>query len=227
MISFHYTAVVYSIFPPLPKALRCLPFVFCLSALPVYCRAQESPPPGAIAIFHTEIPPHLLATQFNFSAGTGRIARSDKALLSASGEVKGMYSLTGSIYLSTGAGFSYLHSQARPPNAAPGFNRDAWLGYFPSGIGFAIGDDQATIITGIDVLPGFYFYDAPTEGKRRVFTYGLGPEFGFLFRLGRSYQKGLLVGMVGKVQFMQMPDRDDGSALRYTYGGIGMVVRFY
>jgi hypothetical protein len=33
--------------------------------------------------------------------------------------------------------------------------------------------------------------------------------------------------MVGKLQFMQLPDLNDGAALRYTYGGIGMVLRFY
>jgi len=205
-------------------------FVFCLAPfciLPLRTSGQQTESPNAIPIFHTEIPQHLLATQFNFSAGTGRLTRSDRALLAASGEVKGMYSLTGSIYLSTGAGISYLHSQARPPDGTPGFRRDAWLGYFPSGIGFSIGDDHATIITGIDILPGFYLHQEPKLARPRTFAYGLGPEFGFLFRAGRIYQKGLLIGMVGKVQFMQLPDRNDGAALRYTYGGIGMVVRFY
>jgi hypothetical protein len=183
--------------------------------------------PNAVPVFYTNIPPHLLATQFNLSAGTGRISRTDKAVLSVSGEVKGMYNLTGAIYLSTGGGFTSLHSQEKEVVGEVSRRRDAWLLYFPSGIGFTMGDDHASIITGIDFLPGFYLGQAPTPNSTRKFAVGLGPEFGFLFRAGRRYTKGLLIGMVGKIQFMQPPDADEGSSLRYTYGGLGLVIRFY
>ena len=204
--------------------------VYCtamLSFLSVSALGQQADPRNAIPLFHTEIPQHLLATQFNFSAGTGRLTRSDKPLLSGCGEVKGLYNITGGLYLSTGAGIGYLQSEVRPEPGMEAYKREALLGYFPSGIGFSIGDDYATIITGIDVLPGFYLYEAPKGEAQRLFTYGIGPEFGFLFRVGPRNEKGLLIGMVGKLQFMQSPDLNDGPSLRYTYGGIGMVVRFY
>lgn len=182
---------------------------------------------NAIPIFYTTIPAHRIATQFNFSAGTGRLSRSDKAYLSISGEAKGMYNITGALYLSSGVGITHLRSEARPPDGSPVYRKNAWLGYFPSGIGFSMGDDHATIITGLDLLPGFYLSDHPKLENQRLFAMGIGPEFGFLFRAGPRYTKGLLIGMVGKIQFMQLPDRNDGPALRYTYGGIGLVVRFY
>jgi hypothetical protein len=189
--------------------------------------AQPLSAPNAVPVFYTEIPPHLLATQFNFSAGTGRITRTDKALLSYSAEVKGMYNLTGAIYLSSGGGFTYLRSRERAmPILEDGLKRDAWLVYLPSGIGFTMGDDHASIITGIDALPGYYVSETPALERQRTFVLGVGPEFGFLFRAGPKYTKGLLIGMVGKIQFMPLPDKDD-KGLRYTYGGLGLVVRFY
>lgn len=189
--------------------------------------AQPLAAPNAIPVFYTEIPPHKFATQLNFSAGTGRVMRNDKALLSPSFEVKGMYNYTGAIYLSTGAGFTYLHSQEKVPIGEQAPKRDALLVYLPSGVGFTMGDDNASIITGIDVLPGFYAHHAPKGDNQRVFTYGFGPELGFLFRAGPKFTKGLLIGMVGKAQFMRLADANDGARLRYTYGGLGIVVRFY
>jgi hypothetical protein len=188
---------------------------------------QDEEPENAIPVFYTRVPPHLLAIQLNFSAGTGRLTRSDKPLLSASGEIKGMYNISGALYLYTGASVTLLHSESRPPDGSPVHRRDTWLGCFPSGIGFTMGDDHAMFITGVDILPGFYLHNNPKLEKQRIFTYGIGPEFGFLFRAGPRYHKGLLIGMVGKLQFMQLPDLNDGPAFRYTYGGIGLVVRFY
>jgi hypothetical protein len=138
-----------------------------------------------------------------------------------------MYNLTGAIYLSTGGGFTSLHSQEKEVLGEVPRRRDAWLLYFPSGIGFTMGDDQASIITGIDFLPGFYVGQTPEPDNPRRLALGLGPEFGFLFRAGPRHGKGLLIGMVGKIQFMQPPNADEGSSLRYTYGGLGLVVRFY
>jgi hypothetical protein len=189
--------------------------------------AQPLAAPNAIPVFFTEIPPHKFATQFNFSAGTGRIAEGDKALLSPSIEVKGMYNTTGAIYLSTGAGFTFLHSQQKALVGIESPKRDAWLFYFPSGVGFTMGDDNASIITGVDVLPGFYIHPTPKQPNQRVFALGLGPELGFLFRAGPKYSKGLLIGLVGKVQFMQRSNLDEGPAFHYTYGGMGIVIRFY
>lgn len=183
--------------------------------------------PNAVPVFYTNIPPHLLATQFNLSAGTGRISRADKPVLSVSGEVKGMYNLTGAIYLSSGGGFTSLHSHEKVAVGEESQERDAWLFYFPSGIGFTMGDDHASIITGLDFLPGFYLGQTPEPNNVRRLAVGLGPEFGFLFRAGPRYSKGLLIGMVGKLQFMQSPNVDEGSALRYTYGSLGLVIRFY
>ena len=202
-------------------------FLLLLLLCVVNAEAQPLSAPNAIPVFYTETPPHRLATQFKLSAGTGRLTRSDKPLLSASGEVKGLLNLTGAIYISTGGGFTYLHSQERGPVTEESLKRDAWLLYLPSGIGFTMGDDHASIITGLDFLPGVYLGETPGLDDARSFTLGLGPEFGFLFRAGPKYTKGLLIGMVGKLQFMQLPEKSDGGMLRYTYGGIGLVVRFY
>jgi hypothetical protein len=203
-------------------------FLLLLIVLSVKAFAQDPlSPPNAVPVFFTNIPPHLLATQFNLSAGTGRLSRSDKPVLSVSGEVKGMYNLTGAIYLSTGGGFTSLHSQEKVAIGEESRNRDGLLLYFPSGIGFTMGDDRASIITGIDFLPGFYTGLTPEPANARRFALGLGPEFGFLFRAGPRYTKGLLIGMVGKIQFMQPPNVEEGSSLRYTYGGLGLVIRFY
>jgi hypothetical protein len=190
-------------------------------------QAQPLSAPNAIPVFYTEIPPHKFATQFNFSAGTGRLSRTDKALLSASGDVKGMYNITGALYLSTGIGFTYLHSHERLTIGEDALKRDAWLISLPSGIGFTMGDDHASFISGIDFMPGYYLVQTPELKNPRKFAIGYGPEFGFLFRAGPKYTKGLLIGMVGKVQFMQLPNADDGNALGYTYGGLGLVLRFY
>lgn len=211
----------------MPQALRFLLPLFLMLLIAMWTRAQDLSSPNAVPVFYTEIPPHLFATQLNFSAGTGRLSSSDKPLLSPSAEVKGLYNLTGTIYVSTGAGFTFLHSQERAPVGEASMKRDAWLVYLPSGIGFTMGDDHALIITGIDFLPGYYIHQAPKLEHQRRFAYGIGPEFGFLFRAGRTNTKGLLIGMVGKLQFMQLPDADDNAALRYTYGGLGLVVRFY
>ncbi len=77
------------------------------------------------------------------------------------------------------------------------------------------------------MLPGFYMKGNPGYDRQRTFTFGIAPEFGFLFRAGPCNSKGLLIGMIGKLQFMQLPDKDDGAALRYTYGGIGLLFKFY
>jgi hypothetical protein len=99
--------------------------------------------------------------------------------------------------------------------------------YMPGGIGITMGDDHACFLTGIDALAGVYVHESPTVDHQRQLAFGLGPELGFLFRAGPRYTKGLLIGMVGKLQFMQLPDADDDAFLGYTYGGIGLVVRFY
>ncbi len=208
-------------------AVRCF-FILFLVLLQTLCaQAQDLTAPNAIPVFRTEIPRHILAMQLYFSAGTGRLAKADKPLLSVSGEVKGMYQLSGTIYVSSGAGFSYLHSQERAPIGEESARRDGALLYLPSGIGFTMGNDHASFITGIDALPGIYLHELPALDHARSFAFGIGPEFGFLFRAGPPNAKGLLLGMVGKLQFLPSPNADDGPGLRYTYGGIGLVVRFY
>jgi hypothetical protein len=198
-----------------------------LLALPFFAAAQDLTAPNALHIFYTEIPPHLFATQLNFSAGTARIARGDKALLSYSGEVKGMYQLSGAIYLSSGAGVTWMRSHDRQPQPSEGKPGSVWLAYLPSGLGFTMGNDEASFISGLDLLPGYYFDAHPGLPEPRRFAWGIGPEFGFLLRAGPRYTKGLLIGMIGKLQFMQLPDKSGGRGLRYTYGGIGLMLRFY
>ena len=201
--------------------------LFLLLALPLMSVAQDLSAPNAVHIFYTEIPPHILATQVNFSAGTGRLRRNDKPLLSFSGEVKGMYQLSGAVYVSTGAGFTRLHGRSRLAQPAVPQGEHAWLACLPSGIGFTMGNDEASFISGLDLLPGYYFKAGPELKEQRRFCWGFGPEFGFLLRTGPRYTKGLLIGMIGKLQFMQLPDRSEGNALRYTYGGLGLMLRFY
>ena len=210
------------------KQLLLYLILFLLSSDGTAQVGVEAPPPsGTIPIAYTRVPPHLLATQFNFSGGTGRISHNDKQLLSGSVEVKGLYNITGAIYLSSGMGYTYLHSQTTVSLDKPQVVvKDATLAYIPSGIGFTLGDDRATIITGIDFLPGYYLSHSPEIENRRTFTMGYGPEFGFLFKAAPAYHKGILIGMVGKLQFMQRPDKNE-QGLRYTYGGVGLVIRFY
>lgn len=198
-----------------------------LLALPCAALAQDLNAPNAIHIFYTEIPPHLLATQLNITAGTGRLTRSDKPQLSGSAEIKGMYQLTGAVYLSAGGGLTWTRGHNRQPMPGEAQNGSIWLAYMPSGIGFTLGNDEASFITGIDVLPGYYFGARPELQDARGLTWGIGPEFGFLLRAGARYTKGLLIGMVGKLQFTQLPDKSSGNGLRYTYGGLGLMLRFY
>ncbi len=186
---------------------------------------EDGPGPNAIPIPYTHVPPHLFTTQITLNAGTGRLSRDDKPLLSFSGEVKGLYSITGALYVSTGAGLSYLRSEGTE-RSGDKMERNASLLYLPTGIGFSLGDDNAMILTSIEVMPGYYFDAKPALANTRSFAFGIGPEFGFLFKAGLAYTKGLLIGFSGKLQFMQLPDADDHGR-RYTYGGVGLIVRFY
>lgn len=206
--------------------LLCCTIALCCIAINTTAQVRDAAASSnAIPIPYTHVPPHLLVTQLSFSAGTGRLSKDDKPLLSLSGEAKGLYNITGALYVSSGAGFNHLRSQGTETSGDK-TQRNASLLYLPTGIGFSLGDDNATILTGIDVLPGYYFNAAPDLGNRRQLTFGIGPEFGFLFKAGPAYTKGLLIGFSGKLQFMQLPDGDDRGR-RYVYGGVGLVLRFY
>jgi hypothetical protein len=172
---------------------------------------------------HTNRP--LFGTQITLSAGTGRVSRTDRPMFSLALECKEVYNLTGALFISGGNGLSLIRSQARPVTGDR-FERQVLYAYIPAGIGFSMGDDRAAIITSVDALSGAYLYNGPKSENSRRFAYGLAPEFGFLFHTGRRYHRDMEIGMTGKVRFMQTPDRNDGSALRYCYGGIGLMLRF-
>jgi hypothetical protein len=205
---------------------HCL-ILFLLSFVPIVSGAVIDTLDGrpAIPVFTPYSGQPLLQMQVTASAGTARVARSDKPLFSTTLECKGVYHLSGNLYVSGGSGLGIMRSEARPVNGDR-YERQVFLAYTPAGIGFSIGDDRATIITGLDVLPGVYFHDGAQPLQSRRFAYGLGPEFGFLFHPGRRSSRGFALGMTGKIRFMQSPDLADGGSLRYCYGGIGLMVRF-
>src|SRR4051812_10446919 len=116
--------------------LHLLLFIFIITGK-TYAQGDTQPPPDAIPITFTNVPPHLLSTQFNFSAGAGRIAHNDEQLLSGCAEVKGLYNITGALYVSSGISLTYLRSQGRQnPDKPQTITRDAVFSYLPSGIGF-------------------------------------------------------------------------------------------
>ena len=187
--------------------------------------AKPSTP--AIPIFYSRKPYHKFSTQVNFLAGSALAHHGDRPLLSLGALVKGVYNTTGNTYVCGGASISYLHSVSRtlPDVQQTGDVHKATLVSLPAGVGFTMGDDRASFLCGIDALPSLYINTANNPDARK-FAMGFGPEFGFMFKIGRHSQKGAQLGMIGTLQFFQPPNKSDGSGIQYSMVGVGTVLRW-
>ena len=177
-----------------------------------------------------QIPIHRFATQAEFLLGTATIIKGDKPRASFTGTVKGIYQLTGNVYVSTGVGVALMRSESRAqvlPDMQLDRLREALVISLPSGIGFSMGDDRAGFISGIDLLPSVYVRTPAEIRDPRRLAIGFAPEFGWMFKAGRRDQKGILIGMLGRVNFLQPASKSGGSIFQYVSSGAGLVVKFY
>jgi len=165
---------------------------------------------------------NILTTHADLCIGAGRTARTDQADLSFAGTVKGLYMLTGALYVNMGVGVTRLNSMAREDNMLhPGSNK-AMVASFPLGVGFTMGDDRAQVINNIDFLP-VYYVDNPPVKRQRTFTYGVGVDLGFHIRIKQR----LHMGMIGKLQLFEPFDKDEPQSFpRYGFIGAGMLLRY-
>lgn len=164
----------------------------------------------------------LLTTHFEWEAGAGKVYKNDHSDLSFSGTVKGLYMLTGALYLNMGLGVSLLNSSPVQEPSGPVMNHKAFLINFPVGIGFTIGDDRAQLFNSLDFFP-VYYADYPDVRQRRRFSYGVGADLGFHFLI----RKKLHLGMMGKVQLFQSFDKEENDSFpRLGFAGAGLLLRY-
>lgn len=170
------------------------------------------------------IPPkkNLLTTHIDFAAGAGRVAHDDRAGLSFAATVKGLYALTGVLYLNMGFGVTRLNSIIHTGGRFDGGKNKTMMLNFPIGLAFSIGDDRAQIINNIDFLP-VYYVDYPEVKRERIFTCGIGIDLGFHIRIKQR----LHLGMMGKLQLFNPYDRDEPQSFpRYGFVGGGLLLRY-
>jgi hypothetical protein len=165
---------------------------------------------------------NLLTTHLDAALGPSKVYLQDNSGLGLSITAKGLYAVTGAIYVNFGSGITTLKSAGRNDSAAhPGEHRAAFVN-LPLGVGFTMGDDRAMIINGIDVFP-VYFLNNPAVQHERKFSWGAGMDLGFHIRIKQR----LHLGMMGKVQFVKSFDKDDEAFWpRFMFAGGGIVVRY-
>jgi hypothetical protein len=165
---------------------------------------------------------NVLTTHFDMVYGPSRVIPGDKAALSFSGTLKGLYMLSGAIYVGMGIGYTVMKSTFRDQATSGNIEYQATLVHIPLGIGFSIGDDRAQIINSIDLLPSYYL-EGPDVEKHRRFAIGLAPELGFHIRIGSR----LHLGLMGKVQLFQPYDKEEHTDWpRYGFAGAGVIIRY-
>lgn len=170
------------------------------------------------------IPPkrNLLTTHVDLVLGAGRVASTDHSDLGFAGAVKGLYALTGALYINMGIGVTRINSIIRTDSTLYLGKNQATIAMLPIGVGFTIGDDRAQIINGIDFFP-VYYVDHPTVKRERTFTYGIGVDIGFHIRIRQR----LHLGMIGKLQMFQPFDKDEHQSFpRYGFIGAGLLLRY-
>lgn len=170
------------------------------------------------------LPPkkNILTTHVDLCVGAGRTASTDHSDLSFAGTVKGLYMLTGALYVNMGIGVTRLTSIIGTDSSLFLGKNKAMIASFPLGIGFTIGDDRAQIINNVDFLP-VYYVDNPSVRRQRTFTYGVGVDLGFHIRIKQR----LHLGMIGKLQLFEPFDKDEPQSFpRYGFIGAGMLLRY-
>jgi hypothetical protein len=140
---------------------------------------------------------NLLTTHVDIALGAGRVMKNDKSAFSFTASVKGLYMLTGVLYVNMGVGMTQLNSVPKD-NLSSVRKNNSTIATLPIGVGFTMGDDRAQIINGLDFFP-VYYVDHPTVKKARTFTYGVGVDLGFHIRILQR----LHLGMIGKLQLFE------------------------
>jgi hypothetical protein len=165
---------------------------------------------------------NILITHFDMEVGASRVVRRDNSGLGISASAKGLYMVSGALYVNMGLGITSLRSRSREEIIPdPGPNKATVIS-LPFGVGFTMGDDRAMIINGIDLFP-VYYVDNPTVKNQRTFTWGAGMDLGFHIRI----RERLHLGMMGKVQFFMPYDKDEpGNLPRYGFAGAGVIFRY-
>lgn len=164
---------------------------------------------------------NLLTTHVDIELGAGRVMKQDKSAFSFAASVKGLYMLTGLLYVNMGVGMTQLNSVPRDQLLSED-KHNSTIATLPIGVGFTMGDDRAQIINGLDFFPAYYV-DHPTVKRARTFTYGLGVDLGFHIRIRQR----LHLGMMGKLQLFEPFDKDEHQSFpRYGFVGAGLLLRY-
>ena len=165
---------------------------------------------------------NLLTTHFDLSLGAARPGRTDHSELGISAAVKGLYALTGALYVNMGIGMTSLRGRPQSEQTPGQSTHAATLATLPIGLGFTIGDDRVQVINGIDFFP-VYYVDHPYVKRDRQFAFGAGAELGFHIRI----RERLHLGMICKLQLFQPYDRDEHQSFpRYGFVGGGLLLRY-
>jgi hypothetical protein len=147
--------------------------------------------------------------------------KNDKSAFSFAASVKGLYMLTGVLYIDMGVGMTQLNSVPRD-KLLSGDKHNSTIASLPIGVGFTMGDDRAQIINGLYFFP-VYYVDHPTVKRARTFTYGVGVDLGFHIRIRQR----LHLGMMGKLQLFEPFDKDEHQSFpRYGFVGAGLLLRY-
>ncbi|HTM65572.1 MAG TPA: hypothetical protein VL093_04580 [Flavipsychrobacter sp.] len=164
---------------------------------------------------------NLLTTHVDIALGAGRVMKKDKSAFSFAASVKGLYMLTGVLYVNMGVGMTQLNSVPKDNPSSVGKNNST-IATLPIGVGFTMGDDRAQIINGLDFFP-VYYVDHPAVKRARTFTYGVGVDLGFHIRIRQR----LHLGMMGKLQLFKPFDKDEHQGFpRYGFVGAGLLLRY-
>jgi hypothetical protein len=171
------------------------------------------------------LPPkrNLLVTHVDLVIGASKVKKEDQnSELGFSGTVKGLYALTGALYVNMGVGVTRMNSRNKSDAMVMSEKHSATAITLPLGIGFSIGDDRAQIVNGIDFFP-VYYVDVPGVKRPRQFAYGVGVDLGFHIRI----RERLHLGMIGKLQMFEPFDRDEHQSFpRYGFVGGGVLLRY-
>ncbi len=204
----------------------CSCVMVIVALLPQACFAQQSDSvamPQRDAYLFVAPKGNLLVTHIDATVGASRVTHKDESPeLGFSATVKGLYALTGAIYLNMGLGITRLNSRLHANEFFLSEKYSSTIVTLPVGIGFAIGDDRAQIVNSIDFFPAYYV-DFPHTTRPRQFSYGVGVDMGFHIRI----RERMHLGMMGKLQLFQPFSKDDPRQIpQYGFVGGGILLRY-
>jgi len=164
---------------------------------------------------------NMLITHLDATVGASKVKKDDRSSeLGVSVTAKGLYPLTGALYVNMGLGVTHLASRPKSDLSEPKHTATAVT--LPFGIGFTIGDDRAQIVNGIDLFP-VYYVAHPAVQRARQFAWGFGVDLGFHIRI----KERLHLGMMAKLQMFQPFDKDEHQSFpRYGFIGTGLLLRY-